>query len=130
MIGAQKDGPRIGVVGLGYVGLPLAVAFGRQYDTVGFDINVGRVAALGRGEDATGEATREELAAATRLRLESDSGALRECNVYIVTVPTPIDAAKRPDLKPLRAASESIGARLLLARARFTSLMMLAAVRG
>jgi UDP-N-acetyl-D-galactosamine dehydrogenase len=112
VIGGQKGGPRIGVVGLGYVGLPLAVAFGRQYDTVGFDINVDRVEALRRGEDATGEATREELADSTRLRLSSEAGALRECNVYIVTVPTPIDAAKRPDLKPLCAASESIGALL------------------
>jgi UDP-N-acetyl-D-galactosamine dehydrogenase len=110
VIAGQKDGPRIGVVGLGYVGLPLAVAFGRQYDTIGFDINVDRVAALGRGEDATGEASREELAESTRLRLSSEAGALRDCNVYIVTVPTPIDAAKRPDLTPLRAASESIGA--------------------
>lgn len=112
MIAGQKDGPRIGVVGLGYVGLPLAVAFGSQYDTVGFDINADRVAALGRGEDATGEASREELAGSTRLRLSSDAASLRECNVYIVTVPTPIDDANRPDLKPLRAASESIGALL------------------
>jgi UDP-N-acetyl-D-galactosamine dehydrogenase len=112
VIAAQENGPCIGIVGLGYVGLPLAVAFGGQYETVGFDINVERVAALGRGEDATGEASREELADSTRLRLSSEVGALRECNVYIVTVPTPIDAAKRPDLKPLRAASESIGALL------------------
>jgi len=112
VIAAHEDAPRIGIVGLGYVGLPLAVAFGRQYDTVGFDINVGRVAALGRGEDATGEATREERAGPTGRGRSCQAGGLREGNVYIVTVPTPIDAAKRPDLKPLRAASESIGAML------------------
>jgi UDP-N-acetyl-D-galactosamine dehydrogenase len=106
---AAAGGTRIGVVGLGYVGLPLAVAFGREHDTVGFDISAPRVEALRRGEDATGEASREELAGARRLRLSSDAADLRECNFFIVTVPTPIDAAKRPDLRPLESASESIG---------------------
>jgi UDP-N-acetyl-D-galactosamine dehydrogenase len=100
---------RIAIVGLGYVGLPLAVEFGKRFDTVGFDIHAGRVAALGRGEDSTGEVTAAELKASSKLQLTSRLEDLRPCNVFIVTVPTPIDAAKRPDLRPLFAASESIG---------------------
>ncbi|MEO8162123.1 MAG: Vi polysaccharide biosynthesis UDP-N-acetylglucosamine C-6 dehydrogenase TviB [Arenimonas sp.] len=106
---AAESGARIGVIGLGYVGLPLAVAFGRRHETLGFDISTPRVEALRRGEDATCEISREELSAATKLRLSAEAGELRDCNVYIVTVPTPIDAAKRPDLRPLAAASDSIG---------------------
>ena len=101
---------RIAIVGLGYVGLPLAVEFGKQFDTVGFDVHAARVNALGRGIDSTGETTPEDLAASRRLRLSTDREDLRACNVFIVTVPTPIDAAKRPDLRPLLAASETIGA--------------------
>ncbi|HEY0504627.1 MAG TPA: Vi polysaccharide biosynthesis UDP-N-acetylglucosamine C-6 dehydrogenase TviB [Lysobacter sp.] len=100
---------RVGVVGLGYVGLPLAVAFGHRYDTVGFDINDVRVGELRDGRDSTLEVEPDELAQARRLRCSSDLDALRSCNVYIVTVPTPIDAAKRPDLGPLARASESLG---------------------
>ena len=111
MIGAQKDGPRIGVVGLGYVGLPLAVAFGRQHDTVGFDINEARVQALRGGVDSTQEMSAADLAGASHLRLSSELEALRGCNTYIVTVPTPIDAANRPDLRPLKAASEALGSK-------------------
>jgi UDP-N-acetyl-D-galactosamine dehydrogenase len=106
---AGRDAPRIGVLGLGYVGLPLAVAFGRKHPTVGFDINRARVDALRQGHDATGEASSEELAGATLLQLSSGLEALRACNTYIVTVPTPIDAANRPDLRPLKSASESLG---------------------
>jgi UDP-N-acetyl-D-galactosamine dehydrogenase len=108
LIAGSKE-PRIGVVGLGYVGLPLAVAFGRKHPTVGFDINRARVEALRQGRDATGEASAEELAAATQLQLSGELEALRGCNTYIVTVPTPIDAANRPDLRPLKSASESLG---------------------
>jgi UDP-N-acetyl-D-galactosamine dehydrogenase len=108
LIAGSKQ-PRIGVVGLGYVGLPLAVAFGRKHPTVGFDINRARVEALRQGRDATGEASAEELAAATQLQLSGELEALRGCNTYIVTVPTPIDAANRPDLRPLKSASESLG---------------------
>ena len=103
------DTVRVGVVGLGYVGLPLAVAFGRRYDTVGFDINAVRVGELRDGRDTTLEVEPDELAQARRLRCSSDQETLRSCNVYIVTVPTPIDAAKRPDLGPLARASESLG---------------------
>ncbi len=109
---AGASGARIGVVGLGYVGLPLAVAFGRGHDTVGYDISVARVEALRRGHDATGEASAEELAGAKRLRVSAELEDLRACNTYIVTVPTPIDAANRPDLRPLKAATEAIGSLL------------------
>jgi UDP-N-acetyl-D-galactosamine dehydrogenase len=100
---------RIGVVGLGYVGLPLAVAFGKRFDTMGFDIKPGRVRELQEGRDSTLEASPEELAAATRLRYTSRLRDLRSCRVIIVTVPTPIDRYKRPDLTPLIRASESVG---------------------
>ncbi|WP_210397645.1 Vi polysaccharide biosynthesis UDP-N-acetylglucosamine C-6 dehydrogenase TviB [Motiliproteus sediminis] len=100
---------RIAVVGLGYVGLPLAVAFGRNYPTLGFDINQSRVAALGEGRDSTLEVSEAELAEAAQLRFSCDPEALAECNVFIVTVPTPIDEHKQPDLTPLRRASEMLG---------------------
>ena len=100
---------RVGVVGLGYVGLPLAVAFGHRFETVGFDINRTRVDELRAGRDNTLEVEADELARARRLRCSSELDTLRGCNVYIVTVPTPIDAAKRPDLGPLARASESVG---------------------
>jgi len=100
---------RIGVVGLGYVGLPLAVEFGKHFDTVGFDIKAERVAELKAGRDSTLEVSRDELKSATRLRFTTDIADLKRCRVYIVTVPTPIDEYKRPELTPLRRASESVG---------------------
>ena len=100
---------RLAVVGLGYVGLPLALEFGKQFDTVGFDIDAARVAQLRAGTDRTGEASPAELAAASHLRYATDLDALRGCNVYIVTVPTPVDAHKRPDFTPLVRASAAIG---------------------
>jgi UDP-N-acetyl-D-galactosamine dehydrogenase len=100
---------RVAVVGLGYVGLPLAVEFGRRYPTLGFDINTRRIADLERGLDATLEVSAEELSSAASLRFTSNLSDLADCNVYIVTVPTPIDAHKRPDMAALRAASRSIG---------------------
>ena len=100
---------RIGVVGLGYVGLPLAVEFGRHFDTVGFDINAERIRALQAGRDATLETTRQELRAAKRLTFTSQLKDLKRCRIYIVTVPTPIDEYKRPDLTPLVRASETLG---------------------
>jgi UDP-N-acetyl-D-glucosamine/UDP-N-acetyl-D-galactosamine dehydrogenase len=99
---------RVAIIGLGYVGLPLAVEFGKQYDTVGFDINRARIDELRRGHDSTLEVEAELFAAASRLSFTSDLEGIRGCNVYIVTVPTPIDAAKRPDLTPLVKATESI----------------------
>ena len=100
---------RIAIVGLGYVGLPLAVEFGKQRDTLGFDIDAARVAGLRQGHDRTLEVPAGELAQARRLRLSSDPDDLRACNTYIVTVPTPIDDSRRPDLRPLVAASEMLG---------------------
>ncbi|BCT93549.1 UDP-N-acetyl-d-glucosamine 6-dehydrogenase WbpA [Lysobacter helvus] len=101
---------RIAVIGLGYVGLPLAVAFGRRSDTLGFDIDPSRIAALTQGAgDSNREVTPDELAAATQLRFTSDLTALRDRDVFIVTVPTPIDEHKRPDFSPLISASRSIG---------------------
>jgi UDP-N-acetyl-D-galactosamine dehydrogenase len=99
----------IAVVGLGYVGLPLAVEFGKRYETVGFDINANRVADLRVGSDSTLEVGADELAAAIKLEFVSDATGIRHCQVYIVTVPTPIDSARRPDLNPLVRASETIG---------------------
>lgn len=100
---------KIAVVGLGYVGLPLAVEFGRIRDVTGFDINQSRIDALRRGEDSTLETDADELAAAKHLRFSTDPVDLAQCNLYIVTVPTPIDAHRRPDLTPLIKASETIG---------------------
>ena len=100
---------KIAIVGLGYVGLPLAVEFGRHFDTVGFDIHATRVDELRAGRDHTMETPPEELAAASHLRFSTDIGDLAGCNVFIVTVPTPVDEANRPDLSPLESASASIG---------------------
>ena len=100
---------KIGIIGLGYVGLPLAVEFGKQYPTVGFDVNQNRVDELNAGHDSTLESTSEEIAAAKTLTFSTNLSDLSECNVYIVTVPTPVDKSKRPDLRPLQKASETIG---------------------
>lgn len=96
--------PLVGVVGLGYVGLPLAVAFGSQLPVVGFDIDARRVAQLRSGHDHTLEMQDDALAAAQQLRFTDDPVDLAGCNTYIVTVPTPIDAHEQPDLQPLRSA--------------------------
>lgn len=100
---------KIGIVGLGYVGLPLAVEFGKRFVTVGFDIKADRVAELGRGVDSTRECDAQELAEADKLAYTTSLDDLKPCRVFIVTVPTPIDDYKRPDLMPLEKASESVG---------------------
>ncbi|MFB9146787.1 Vi polysaccharide biosynthesis UDP-N-acetylglucosamine C-6 dehydrogenase TviB [Halomonas alkalicola] len=105
----NMDNVRLGVIGLGYVGLPLAVEFGKVLPTVGFDINTKRIAELRDGVDHTLEVEPELLAEASQLSFESEVEALRACNVYIVTVPTPIDSSRRPDLTPLIRASETLG---------------------
>ncbi|KZY06137.1 MULTISPECIES: Vi polysaccharide biosynthesis UDP-N-acetylglucosamine C-6 dehydrogenase TviB [unclassified Sulfitobacter] len=99
---------RIGIIGLGYVGLPLAVEFGKQFDTLGFDIDPVRINDLRGGVDRTMETTAKDLAEADRLTFTEDPKALRACNVFVVTVPTPIDRHKQPDLEPLRRASEAV----------------------
>jgi len=104
----NPEDSKIAIIGLGYVGLPLAVEFGKHYDTLGFDINRTRIDELRTGEDKTLEVDAAELAAARRLTFSATLDDLRACNVYIVTVPTPIDAAKRPDLTPLVKASQTL----------------------
>jgi UDP-N-acetyl-D-glucosamine/UDP-N-acetyl-D-galactosamine dehydrogenase len=100
---------KIGVIGLGYVGLPLAVEFGKKYRTVGFDINAARIKELKAGRDLTLEITAAEFRTAHKLRFSPHAKDLKSCNVFIVTVPTPIDQYKRPDLAPLLNASETVG---------------------
>ena len=100
--------PHVAIIGLGYVGLPLAVEFGKILPCTGFDINLHRIDELRKGHDATLEITSEELSSASQLVFSSDRQALAKCNVYIITVPTPIDQSKRPDLTPLASASELI----------------------
>ena len=99
----------IAVIGLGYVGFPLAVEFGKLYPTLGFDIDQARIAELQRGFDRTQEVSEAQLATAVSLRFSSQAEDLRVCNTFIVTVPTPIDHFKKPDLSPLVKASEMIG---------------------
>jgi len=100
---------KIAIIGLGYVGLPLAAAFGQKQQVVGFDISSSRIDELKSGHDRTRELTTEELCAASHLSLSSDVTDIADCTVYIVTVPTPITAAKQPDLTPLLSASALIG---------------------
>ncbi len=99
----------IGIIGLGYVGLPLAVEFGKKYKTFGFDINESRVCELRDGKDSTLECTSEELIEAKLLEYTSSLKGIKDCNFYIVTVPTPIDDNNAPDLTPLKKASEALG---------------------
>ena len=106
---AAPESVRIAIIGLGYVGLPLAVEFGKRHPTTGFDINPSRIDELRRGHDSTREVTPEELAGSTDLRCTGNVDDIADCNVYIVTVPTPIDDARRPDLSPLEAASRTVG---------------------
>jgi UDP-N-acetyl-D-galactosamine dehydrogenase len=100
---------KVGVIGLGYVGLPLAVEFGKRFQTVGFDIKPDRIAELKRGVDSTLEVSGPELAEASKISFTTDLDGLRSCRVFIVTVPTPIDEYKRPELTPLVKSSETVG---------------------
>ena len=103
------ENPTIAIIGLGYVGLPLAVEFGKKHKTIGFDINARRIDELSQGTDITREVTPEELSSSQQLTFASDVQAISDADVYIVTVPTPIDRHKRPDLTPLVAASRMLG---------------------
>ena len=105
------ENPRIAVIGLGYVGMPLATAFARKFPTVGFDIDTDRVSQLNRGFDSTGEVDPEELATC-QANFTNDDSALQECNTYIITVPTPIDDNNVPLLRPLELASALVGRHL------------------
>ncbi|WP_039850133.1 Vi polysaccharide biosynthesis UDP-N-acetylglucosamine C-6 dehydrogenase TviB [Grimontia indica] len=104
-----QENVKIGIIGLGYVGLPLAAEFGKKYTTIGFDINSKRIQELVNGHDSTLEVSDRELKESTLLSYTCTSGDLKACNVYIVTVPTPIDEHKQPDLSPLVRASEMLG---------------------
>jgi UDP-N-acetyl-D-galactosamine dehydrogenase len=101
--------PSIAIIGLGYVGFPLAVEFGKLYPTLGFDIDASRIAELNRGYDRTQEVSDAQLKSSTQLQFSSERADLTSCNTFIVTVPTPIDHFKKPDLSPLLKASEMIG---------------------
>ncbi|MEA5461292.1 nucleotide sugar dehydrogenase [Arcicella sp. LKC2W] len=105
----QSENIKIAIIGLGYVGLPLAVEFGKKYTTLGFDINQLRITELIKGYDRTQEMTVEELKSSKGLSFSMDINVLQSCNVFIVTVPTPIDKYKKPDLKPLISASKTVG---------------------
>ena len=109
MLSFSLEATKLAVIGLGYVGLPLAVEFGKHRTVVGFDINTNRISALKAGHDSTLEVDDDELAAAANLSFSNALEDIADCNVYIVTVPTPIDTHKRPDLTPLIKASEAIG---------------------
>src|SRR6056297_3549621 len=100
---------QIAIIGLGYVGLPLALEFAKKFQTIGFDINPRRIAELSEGHDRTREAEASELAEATNLEFTADPAEIADANIYIITVPTPIDEHKRPDLRPLIAASNTVG---------------------
>ena len=105
----KKGEVKIAIIGLGYVGLPLAVEFGKKFDTTGFDVKTARLEALRRFEDVTLETSAEELKSAVRLTYTDDASLLRDCDIFIVTVPTPVDKHNRPDLLPLYRASETVG---------------------
>lgn len=105
----QNGEARLAIIGLGYVGLPLAVEFGKRFDTVGFDVKRERLDMLRKGVDVTLETSSEDLAAATRLKYSDDLESLRDRDIFIVTVPTPVDKYNRPDLTPLYRASETVG---------------------
>jgi UDP-N-acetyl-D-glucosamine/UDP-N-acetyl-D-galactosamine dehydrogenase len=100
---------KLGIIGLGYVGLPLATEFGKVIETVGFDIDKKRIGELGKGYDKTREVTAEELQLSDKLKFSSDLASLRDVNYFIVTVPTPVDDFKQPDLRPLVSASKTVG---------------------
>ncbi len=100
---------KIGIIGLGYVGLPLAVEFGRKFDTLGFDVKAARIKELRAHRDSTREVEPADLKASRRLTFSTAADDLRRCNVFIVTVPTPIDTYKRPDLSPIESASRTVG---------------------
>ena len=100
---------KIAIVGLGYVGLPLAIEFGKLFETIGFDIKESRIQELLTGKDSTLEVTSHELKESALLRFTTDAKDIQSCNIFIITVPTPIDKHKNPDLIPLVNASKTVG---------------------
>lgn len=108
MFSINLDNAHIAIIGLGYVGLPLAIEFGKKYPTVGFDINPTRIKELQQFNDSTLEVSTEELKQAKNLTYSTDLEEIKDCNVYIITVPTPVDEHKRPDLRPLQGATKTV----------------------
>ena len=104
----KKENNKIAIIGLGYVGLPLAVEFGKKYPTIGFDINKTRIDELNIGIDITLEVDRDGIKSASKLNFSSSQDSIKDCNTYIITVPTPIDTARRPNLLPIKKASELV----------------------
>ena len=104
----KKENNKIAIIGLGYVGLPLAVEFGKKYPTTGFDINKTRIDELNIGIDITLEVDRDGIKSASKLNFSSSQDSIKDCNTYIITVPTPIDTARRPNLLPIKKASELV----------------------
>ena len=100
---------QIGIIGLGYVGLPLAVEFGKKYNTVGFDLNKKRILSLKKGDDSTGELSRKQIQESKNISFTDQIQNIKDSNVFIVTVPTPVDKFKKPDFRPLYSASKSLG---------------------
>ena len=99
---------KIAIVGLGYVGLPLAVEFGKKYPTIGFDLNLKRINDLKQGKDRTLELTKKEIETSQQLSFTNTASGIKDCNIYIITVPTPVDDYKNPNLKPLKTASKTV----------------------
>ena len=99
----------IAIIGQGYIGLPLAIEFGKKYPTLGFDINVDRINELKKGIDHTNGSTPEQFTSAKQLTFSASINDIKECNIYIVTVPAPIDKFKTPNLTPLKDASKMLG---------------------
>ena len=108
----NENNIKIAIIGLGYVGLPLAVEFGTQLHTLGFDTNLERIKELKLGRDSTLEVDMDLLKSASKLKYSSDISDLSGCNIFLVTVPTPIDSANRPNLTPLINATKTVGAAL------------------
>ena len=104
---------KIAIIGLGYVGLPLAAEFGKKYETIGFDIKQSRLDELIAGYDSTLEVSNDQLASAMKLSFTADVNALQACNVYIITVPTPVNEYRQPDLTALIGASHAVGSVLV-----------------
>ena len=105
----QLQNKKIAIIGLGYVGLPLAVEFGKKYQTIGFDSSEIRLRELKKGYDKTLEQTEKQIKSAKNLKFTSRTKDIKEANIYVVTVPTPIDRFKNPDLSPLKSATKTIG---------------------
>jgi UDP-N-acetyl-D-glucosamine/UDP-N-acetyl-D-galactosamine dehydrogenase len=105
----QDRESKIGIIGLGYIGLPLAIEFGKKYSTVGFDINKNRIGELKKGLDKTLEVGTHEFVEARKLTFTIDIDTIKHCNIYIITVPTPVDKFNTPDLSPLISASRMVG---------------------